>query len=222
MPPGQTPPDQGPTEPTPPDPNAPNPRRHAPAALRNREALLPVLHRHLPAAGTVLEIASGSGEHAAFFAPRLDASITWQPSDLDAAAAASIDAHAGDSGCARIAPALILDVCAAAWPIDTAAAIFCANMIHIAPIEALHGLMAGAGRILGPDGRLILYGPFKRDGRHTADSNEGFDQSLRERNPRWGVRDLEGEVVPAAATNGLTLSAVEVMPANNLSVVFAR
>lgn len=208
-----------------PDPNAPNPRRQAPAALRNRDAILPILTRELPARGTVLEIASGSGEHAAHFAPRLAGGLRWQPSDLDDGARASIDAHAGDSGCARIAPALLVDVTRGDWWSDLPgdiAAIFCANMIHIAPFAATRGLMAGAGRLLSAGAPLILYGPYRRDGRHTADTNAAFDESLRERNPAWGVRDLEGDVVPEAEAAGLSLAAVVPMPANNLIVVFRR
>ncbi|MFC6854081.1 DUF938 domain-containing protein [Marivibrio halodurans] len=208
-----------------PDPDAPNPRRHAPAALRNRDAILPVLTRELPTHGTVLEIASGSGEHAAHFAPILNEGLRWQPSDLDDGARASIDAHARDTGCARIAPALLVDVTRDAWwselPGDVAA-IFCANMIHIAPFAATRGLMAGAGRLLPAGAPLILYGPYRREGRHTADTNEAFDESLRERNPAWGVRDLEGEVAPEAEAAGLALAAVVPMPANNLIVVFRR
>lgn len=200
-----------------------DPRRHAPATLRNREALLPVLAAHLPGAGAVLEIASGSGEHAAFFAPRLAPEILWRPSDADPEALASIDAHAAASDAPeKIAPALALDVTARPWPIDRAAAVFCANMIHIAPWAAAEGLFRGAGAILPAGAPLILYGPFRRDGAHTADSNQAFDDSLKARDPRWGVRDLEGEVAPLAQAHGLALAAIEAMPANNLTVVFRK
>jgi hypothetical protein len=199
-----------------------DPRRHAPATLRNRDALLEVLRRHLPKRGTVLEIASGSGEHAAYFIPRLAETLTWQPSDPEAGARVSIDAHAGAARTERIAPALALDVMAADWPVAAADAIFCANMIHIAPLDAVARLMGGAGRILPAGGPLILYGPFRRHGDHTAPSNEAFDDHLRMRDPRSGVRDLEGEVLPQAKRAGLALEATEAMPANNLTVVFRK
>ena len=200
-----------------------DPRRHAPATLRNREALLPILAAHLPGAGAVLEIASGSGEHAAFFAPRLASEILWRPSDADPDALASIDAHAAASAAPeKIAPALALDVTAGSWPIDRAAAVFCANMIHIAPWAAAEGLFRGAGAILPAGAPLILYGPFRRDGAHTAESNAAFDDSLKARDPRWGVRDLDGEVAPLAQAHGLDLAAIEAMPANNLTVVFRK
>lgn len=199
-----------------------DPRRHAPATLRNRAAILEALHTILPAAGTVLEIASGTGEHAAFFAPRLGPSLTWQPSDVEADALASIDAHAADSNCPRIAPALRLDVTAPDWPVERADAILCCNMIHIAPWAVAEGLLAGAGRILNAGAPLILYGPFRRDGRHTAESNAAFDRSLRDRDPSWGVRDLDREVIPEAARHGLAFGSILDMPANNLIAVFRR
>jgi len=199
-----------------------DPRRYAPAAARNRAVILEILHAHVPQSGTLLEIASGSGEHAAFCAPKMPQALHWQPSDGDPAACASIDAHAAASGCPRIAPALTLDVSAATWPVDQATAIFCANMIHIAPFSAAQGLIAGAGRLLPTGGPLILYGPFKRAGQHTAASNAAFDESLRERDARWGVRDLEGDIVPLATAAGLKLATIEEMPANNLIVIFHR
>lgn len=202
-------------------------RRHAPATLRNRDPILAVLRRRLPPRGLVLEVASGSGEHAAYFAPQLAAELVWTPSDADPSALASIDAHAAAAraaapGGARIAPALLLDAAAQRWPIARADAIFCANMIHIAPWAAAAGLFAGAGRVLAPGGPLILYGPFRRAGRHTAPSNAAFDESLRRRDPAWGVRDLEQEALPAAEAAGLALDAVEETPANNLCVVLRR
>ncbi|MEQ8602874.1 MAG: DUF938 domain-containing protein [Marivibrio sp.] len=207
-----------------------DPRRHAPATLRNRDALLPVLQAHLPASGRrggqVLEIASGTGEHAAFFAPRLAPELRWRPSDAEPEALASIDAHAAASEAPeKIAPAIALDVTADAWPAEATegtTAIFCANMIHIAPWAAAEGLLRGAGRLLPAGAPLLLYGPFKRDGRHTAESNEAFDESLRARDPSWGVRDLESEVLPLADARGLTLKAIEAMPANNLTVIFRK
>lgn len=198
-------------------------RRHAPATLRNRDAILSRLTVHLPDSGTVLEIASGTGEHAAYFTPRLGAGITWCPSDRDPVSLADIDGYARDSGCGRIAPAQPLDVSQPGWAPDRAIdAIFCANMIHIAPWSAALGLFDGAGRLLPAGGRLMLYGPFARNGRHTAPSNADFDASLRARDPSWGVRDLEGELLPIAAAAGLQLHADDPMPANNFLMVFEK
>ena len=200
--------------------------RHAPATLRNREPILQVLQRILPDAGSgprlLLEIASGTGEHAAYMAPLLPG-WTWQPSDFEADALAGIDAHAKQSGCDRIRSAIRLDVQAADWPVRAADAILCCNMIHIAPWAATGGLMRGAARVLPKGGLLILYGPFKRFGEHTAPSNAAFDADfLRARNPDWGVRCLDSEVRPLAATHGLEMADVIEMPANNLTVVFRR
>ena len=200
-----------------------DPRRHAPSTLRNREAILPVLIDHLPTRGRVLEIASGTGEHAAFFAPRLPDGLVWQPTDRDPSALAGIDGYAADSGCPRIEPARTVDVSHRLWAEDLSAdAIFCANMIHIAPWIAALGLMAGAGRLLSPGAPLLLYGPFRRDGRHTGEGNVDFDRSLKQRDPGWGIRDLEGEILPAAQQAGLALRAAVAMPANNLIVVLER
>ncbi|HEY4249780.1 MAG TPA: DUF938 domain-containing protein [Roseomonas sp.] len=192
-------------------------RRHAPATLRNRDAILAVLRRHLPPAGLLLEVASGTGEHAAHCAAALPG-ITWQPTDPDADARASIDAHARAVGLPNIQPVLALDV-TATWPIDRADALLCCNMIHIAPWEATPALIAGAARILPPGAPLLLYGPFRREGRHTAPSNAAFDDSLRARDPRWGIRDLDAVI--ALATD-FEVAAIEAMPANNLTAVFRR
>jgi SAM-dependent methyltransferase len=195
-------------------------RRHAPATERNRDAILAVLARHLPAHGLVLELASGSGEHAAHFAAALPG-LVFQPSDPDAASRASIDAWGAGAGLANLRKAIALDATAPDWPIDAADAVLCINMIHIAPWAATTGLMQGAARILAPGGVLYLYGPYKRDGRHTAPSNDAFDRSLRERNPAWGVRDLEA-VADRAAANGFAAPEIVAMPANNLSLTFRR
>jgi hypothetical protein len=192
-------------------------RRHAPATLRNRDAILAVLRRHLPEKGLLLEIASGTGEHAVHFAAALSGIIV-QPSDPDADARASIDAHAGAAGLANIRPALALDV-SGAWPIDRADALLCCNMIHIAPWEATPALIAGAARVLPSGAPLLLYGPFLRGGRHTAPSNADFDASLRARDPRWGVRDLDEVIALAREFN---VAGIEAMPANNLTAVFRR
>jgi SAM-dependent methyltransferase len=199
---------------------AEDPRRHAPATLRNRAPILEVLHRALPETGLVLEIASGSGEHAVAFAAALPR-IAWQPTDRDPRALASIAAHAADADLPNLRAPLRLDVEAPTWPVDGAAAVVCCNMIHIAPWSACAGLLAGAARTLVPGGLLYLYGPFQRDGRHTADSNRAFDEDLRRRNPAWGVRDL-GEVTALAEANGLRRMEIVEMPANNLSVLFRR
>jgi hypothetical protein len=203
-------------------PSDDRPRRHAPATLRNREPILAVLARVLPQAGVLLEVASGTGEHAAFIAPRLRSELIWQPSEAGADALPDIDANVHDAGCPRIRPAIVLDVTAADWPIRSADAVFCANMIHIAPWGAAEGLFAGSSRLLADGAPLILYGPFKRNGAHTAPSNQTFDESLRARDPGWGVRCLDTEVAALAERSGFALDEVVPMPANNLTVVFRR
>lgn len=195
-------------------------KRHAPATSRNRQPILDVLRPRLPDDGLVLEVASGSGEHVAHFAAALP-HLTFQPSDPNATARASIDDWALTSGLANIRPAMALDAAAEAWPIEHAAAVLCSNMIHIAPWQATVGLIAGAARVLPADGPLYLYGPYRRAGRHTAPSNDAFDRDLRQRNPAWGVRDLEA-VTELAAAHGFAAPEVIDMPANNLSLVFRR
>ena len=195
-------------------------RLHAPSAARNRDPILAVLQRFLPARGVVLELASGSGEHTMHFAQALPA-LAFQPSDPDPQARASIDAWAASAGLLNVRPALALDVTAQPWPIDAADAVLCINMIHIAPWEAAVGLVSGAAALLPPDGLLYLYGPYRRNGGHTAPSNEAFDRSLRERNPAWGIRDLEA-VAELAAAHGFAPPEVEQMPANNLSLIFSK
>lgn len=208
-----------------PDPSRPadlpfDPRRFAPATERNRGPILALLTRVLPPAGTVLEIASGTGEHAVFFGRHLP-HLVWQPTDLDAAARASIVAWTAEAGLDNILDPLALDATQPNWPIDRAAAVIAINMIHIAPWTAAVGLLGGAGRLLDAGAPLVLYGPFKRDGQHTAPSNDAFDQNLRRQDPSWGVRDLE-TVVAAADTAGLALAEIAPMPANNLGLVFRR
>jgi len=196
------------------------PLRHAPATLRNRESILEVLKRVLPARGLLLEIASGTGEHAAFIAPRLAEGLVWQPSEASADALADIDAHTDGHSCIR--PAILLNASDEGWPIASADAVFCCNMIHIAPWRAAEGLFAGASRILAKSAPLVLYGPFKRAGEHTAPSNQSFDEDLRARDATWGVRCLDAEVVPLAERSGFALDEIVAMPANNLTVVFRR
>ena len=193
-------------------------RRYAPATQRNREPILAVLTRVLPAEGLVLEVASGTGEHALFFAANLP-HLAWQPSDPDPDNRASIQSWRDHAQPANVREPADLDATAPTWPIDRADAVVSINMIHIAPWSACEGLMRGAARVLSPGGLLYLYGPFKRDGKHTAPSNETFDRSLREQNAEWGVRDLD-EVRRAAAADGLMWSETVQMPGNNLSVVF--
>lgn len=196
--------------------------RHAPATARNREPILAAIAPVLPETGLLLEISSGTGEHAAFMAPRLPAGLAWQPTDLDPANLADIDAHARASGCARIRPALVLDTRRHPWPVTHADALLCCNMIHIAPWAAAEGLFAGAEAVLPPGAPLLLYGPFRRDGAHTAPSNAEFDAMLRGRDSSWGVRCLDTDVTPLAARHGFARGAILPMPANNLTVVFRR
>lgn len=195
-------------------------RRHAPATLRNRDAILAVLRRVLPRHGTVLEVAAGTGEHALHFASAL-AHVSWLPTDADPEAVASIAAWREAEGTANLLPPLQLDVTSPAWPVATVDAMFCANMIHIAPWNACLGLLAGAGRHLARGAPLVLYGPYRLGSRHTAPSNEAFDRDLRARDPRWGVRDLE-EVVAAAVLEGLSFEERVEMPANNQVIVMRR
>src|SRR5829696_6570501 len=176
----------------------------APAVARNRDPILAVLRQVLPKHGTVLEIASGSGEHAVYFGAGLP-DLIWQPSDIDPLALKSIAAHRASVGLPNLLRPIELDVEAAAWPIKRADAVVCINMLHIAPWSAAEGLMRGAGRVLPPGGVLYLYGPFQENGRHTAPSNAAFDASLRARNVEWGVRDVD-EVGHLARSNGLELT----------------
>lgn len=194
-----------------------DPRRFAPAAARNRDPILAELRRILPARGLVLEVASGSGEHAIHFAAALPG-LTLQPSDPDPDARASIDAWAAEAGLPNIRPALALDAATLPWPAPAADVVLCINMIHIAPWAACEGLVRGAA---GLGAMLVLYGPFRRDGVHTAPSNEAFDADLRARDPEWGVRDLEA-VAALTAGQGYAAPEVIAMPANNLTVVFRR
>ncbi|HEY7384777.1 MAG TPA: DUF938 domain-containing protein [Beijerinckiaceae bacterium] len=192
----------------------------SPAAARNRDPILAVLREVLPATGTVLEIASGTGEHAVHAAAALPG-LAWQPSDIDDDALRSIAAHRDRAGLPNLLPPLRLDVTAESWPVARADALVCINMLHIAPWAAAEGLVAGAARVLAPGGVLYLYGPFKQDGRHTAPSNAAFDASLRARNAQWGVRDT-GDVAGLARKHGFALDRPVAMPANNLSLIIRR
>jgi SAM-dependent methyltransferase len=190
----------------------------SPSVARNREPILAVLRRVLPAGGIVLEIASGTGEHAMHFAAALP-ELTWQPTDRDPEARRSIAARRAAAVLPNLLPPLELDAAAPSWPVERADAIVAINMIHIAPWSAAEGLMAGAARLLAPGGILYLYGPYQENGRQTAPSNAAFDASLRARDPEWGVRDV-GAVAELAARHGLALAERVAMPANNLSLVF--
>lgn len=195
-------------------------KREAPAAARNRQPILDVLQPHLPAKGLVLEIASGTGEHVVHYAAARPG-LVFQPSDPDASARASVDDWVRTLGLTNVRPALEIDVSRETWPVERADAVLCCNMIHIAPWEAAIGLITGAARLLPSGGLLFLYGPYRRDGRHTAPSNEAFDSDLRRRNPAWGVRDLEA-VIELTDLHGFTAPEIVEMPANNLSLLFKR
>jgi SAM-dependent methyltransferase len=195
-------------------------KRHAPATARNREPLAAVLREALPATGTVLEVASGTGEHSAYFA-RLFPHLLWQPSDADPDAIESIEAWQADSDAANLLPPVFLDAAGESWPVDRADAILCVNMVHISPWSATSGLMRGAGRLLRPGAPLLLYGPYRRADVATAPSNEAFDHSLRSRNAAWGLRDL-ADVAAEAELNGLRFERLFEMPANNVTVLFRR
>jgi SAM-dependent methyltransferase len=198
----------------------PHGRLHAAAPERNRDPIQDVLRPVLPPAALVLEIASGTGQHAAYFARALSA-LEWQPSDASPAHLESIRAWSAASGATNLAPPLLLDVEHTPWPIARADAIVNINMIHIAPWPAAEALFQGAARLLPPTGVLYLYGPFKRGGQHTAPSNQRFDERLRGEDARWGVRDLD-EVQVLATSVGFGAAEIIAMPANNLSLVFRR
>ena len=206
-------------------PDASGGKLHAPAAERNKDAILEVLREVLPAGpAEVLEVAAGTGQHAVHFATACP-QTTWWPADLAPSHLDSIEAYRLESGLANLMPPQLLDVALTDWAARTSPAkadfILCCNMIHIAPWAACLGLLEGAGAKLKPGGQLMLYGPFRRDGVETAPSNEAFDASLKARDPSWGLRLLE-EVAQEAKLQGLELERIIEMPANNLSVVFRR
>ena len=199
-------------------------RQYAPATQRNREPILDVLTEAIVPQSTILEIASGTGEHALFFASRLQ-SCRWIPSEINPLSRESIIAWKNTSPIDNLDLPLLIDVSQAGWQQQVLNldinVIVNINMIHISPWSACLGLMKGAGQILPSDGILYLYGPYKRNHKHTAPSNASFDRSLRDRNSQWGIRDLEA-VVEVAAQNKLKIRKVVEMPANNLSVIFSR
>jgi SAM-dependent methyltransferase len=201
--------------------NVPDDARTSPATARNRQPILEVLRARLPARARVLEVASGAGEHAVFLASALPG-VSWQPTDGDAEALASIAAWRSAAGPANLAPPTRLDAAdLASWPAGPFEAVVCINMVHISPWAATQGLMAGAGRVLTPGGRLFLYGPYIEAEVETAPSNLAFDASLKSRDPAWGLRDL-ADVKALAAADGLRFAERIAMPANNLIVVFER
>lgn len=193
-----------------------DPRLVAPSAARNRDPILAALIPHLPKTGTVLEIASGTGEHVAHFAAALP-HLTWQPTDPVPERRASVDAYA--AGLPNIRPAIDLGTTADPWPIAHADAILCINMIHIAPWSAALGLLAGAARILPPGGLLALYGPYRQRGHPLQPGNADFDADLRARDPEWGLREVEAV---AEAATGFAPPSIIPMPADNLLLVFRR
>lgn len=203
-------------------PEQPNPdmRRHAPATHRNREPILDVLKAVLPPRGLVLELASGTGEHAVFMAGNLPG-LTWQPSDPDAESRASIAAWRQTEGPGNLRAPVAIDAAADDWPIDAVDAVVCINMLHISPWAATGGLMRGAGRLLAQGAPLVIYGPFRREGQPLEPSNAAFDADLRRRNPDWGLRRLAA-VEECAGMHGLELEQVIPMPANNLILVLRK
>ncbi|HEX6218501.1 MAG TPA: DUF938 domain-containing protein [Sphingomicrobium sp.] len=195
-------------------------KRSAPAAMRNRDPIADVLADWLPATGLVLEVASGSGEHAVHFAGRFP-SLTWQPSDASDAALASIEAWRAEAGLPNVMPPMVIDASSAAWPVERADALLNINMAHISPWAASLGLLDGAARLLPPGGPLILYGPWLKDDIDTAPSNLAFDQDLKRRDPSWGLRRVE-DFAAEAGRRGLNLIETRRMPANNLMLLFRR
>ena len=195
-------------------------KRYAPATERNRDPIAVVLHETLPERGIVLEVASGTGEHSAYFA-KLFSVLQWQPSDPDPDALASIEAWREEARLPNLLAPLLVDAAEEHWPVPHADAILCINMAHISPWAATEGLMRGAGRLLAAGAPLILYGPYRREGVSTAPSNEAFDLSLKARNPEWGLRDMDA-MTAEAEKSGLHFERLVKMPANNLALIFRR
>ena len=195
-------------------------RQYAPATARNRDFILDVLRDVLPTTGVILEIASGSGEHVVHFARNLP-SLVFQPSDPEPDALLSVAAWMKAAEVTNVRAPIVLDASRSPWPIASADGIICINMVHISPWDASVGLIRGAAAILPPGSPLYLYGPYKRKGFATAPSNEAFDRNLRDRNPIWGLRDLEA-IAAIAQSAGFSIPDITEMPANNLSIVFRR
>ena len=211
------------------DPDTPGDRLYAPAVARNRIPIRDVIQKHLPARGTVLEIASGSGEHAIFIASA-NPDLLWHTSDPDPAARRSIKAWMEDAALANLFGPRKINAADEDWQLPNDMlfdAIVSINMVHISPFNAAQGLFRGAAKYTANDdgpqkAKLLLYGPFTRNGEHTSASNVEFDQSLKARDQRWGVRDLDNEILPLAKKYGFSLSEIVEMPANNLSVIFEK
>ncbi|NNC65125.1 MAG: DUF938 domain-containing protein [Gammaproteobacteria bacterium] len=191
---------------------------HSAPAERNTGPILDVLASVLPAQASVLEIASGTGQHVVAFARAFPHS-QWQPSDVDPDFRTSVELRVSEAALDNVRPPVDLDVTRLPWPVDTADAIVCINMIHVAPWPATEALFTGAARILGSRGVLVTYGPYMRAGKHTAPSNEAFDEALRARDVSWGIRDID-VVTEVARANGFTLAEVVDMPANNFTLIF--
>lgn len=195
-------------------------RRSAPHVSRNAGPIADVLRDILPERGLILEVASGSGEHALHFAREFP-KLLWQPSDPEPAALRSIEAWRAEAGLFNLLPAVSLDARAADWPVAQADAVLAINMVHISPWAATLGLLRGAERLLAPGAPLYLYGAYRQEGVETAPSNEAFDESLRERNPEWGLREVEA-VLAEGEERGFALDRIIEMPANNLSVILRK
>ena len=198
-------------------------KQFSPSAARNTEPIVAALRPRLPQSGRALETASGTGQHIVAFAEGFPG-VNWTPSDADGAARASIAAHIREAGLANLHPPLAIDVTDPAWPeaVEPGIAVMVAiNLLHISPWAATPGLLSGAGRLLAPEGRLFIYGPFARGGDYLSQSNVQFDAALRHRDPSWGLRDVD-DVATAARAEGLALAEVIAMPANNLMLVLAR
>jgi SAM-dependent methyltransferase len=195
-------------------------KRYSPACERNKDVILDVLREVMPTTGTILEIACGPGQHAVHFASGFP-EVKWQPSDIDPTSIASTRAWRDEAQLPNMLDPIMLDATHAEWPIAHANGIVCCNMIHISPWDVTLGLLDGAARILPDDGILYTYGPYKIGGKHTAPSNEAFDQSLRSQNPEWGVRNLD-DVALEARRRGLHLVKTAKMPANNFSVIYKK
>jgi SAM-dependent methyltransferase len=192
----------------------------APAAERNQQPILDVLRRVLPPRGLVLEVASGTGQHAAYFSEQL-AALRWQPSDVSPHALRSIGSWVAEIGRSNLLAPIELDVRWPTWPLAEADAVISINMIHISGWETSEALFEGARKVLASGAPLITYGPYRLHGKHTAPSNAAFDESLRSRNPDWGVRDID-ELTELASRTGFTLLERVEMPANNMTLVWAR
>jgi len=199
---------------------ASGPRRSAPAALRNREPIANVLGKWLPKSGLVLEIASGTGEHAVYFAERFG-ELEWQPSDVHADALASIAAWREAVELPNLRPPLVIDAASSDWPVERADAVLSINMVHISAWPSALGLLDGAARLLGSGAPLILYGPWLSDDVPTAPSNLAFDADLKRRDPAWGLRRVE-DFAAAAESRGLLLQETRQMPANNMMLLLHR